>query len=35
MLTMYNMHHPKANIDRLYVKWKEEGEKTGTSRSFI
>jgi len=25
MLTMYKMHHPKANIDRLYVKRKEEG----------
>jgi hypothetical protein len=22
MLTMYKMHHPKADIDRLYVKWK-------------
>jgi hypothetical protein len=26
MLTMYKMHHPKADIDRLYVKWKE-GER--------
>ena len=25
MLTMYKMHHPKANIDRLYVKRKEGG----------
>jgi hypothetical protein len=25
MLTMYKMHHPKADIDRLYVKRKEEG----------
>ena len=25
MLTMYQMHHPKADIDRLYVKRKEEG----------
>jgi len=24
MLTMYKMHHPKADIDRLYVKRKEE-----------
>ena len=23
MLTMYKMHHPKADIDRLYVKRKE------------
>ena len=29
MLTMYKMHHPKADIDRLYVKRKEE--RTGTS----
>jgi hypothetical protein len=25
MLTMYKMHHPKADIDRLYVKRKEVG----------
>ena len=25
MLTMYKMHHPKADIDRLYLKKKEEG----------
>ena len=25
MLTMYKMHHPKADIDRLYVKRKEGG----------
>jgi len=25
MLTMYKMHHPKADIYRLYVKRKEEG----------
>jgi hypothetical protein len=25
MLTMYKMHHPKANIDGLYVKRKEGG----------
>jgi len=25
MLTMYKMHHPKADIDRLYVKMKEVG----------
>ena len=25
MLTMYKMHHPKAGIDRLYVKRKEGG----------
>jgi predicted GNAT family acetyltransferase len=25
MLTMYKMHHTKADIDRLYVKRKEEG----------
>jgi hypothetical protein len=25
MLTMYKMHHPKADIDRLYVKRKEAG----------
>ena len=29
MLAMYKMHHPKADIDRLYVKRKEE--RTGTS----
>jgi hypothetical protein len=23
MITMYKMHHPKADIDRLYVKRKE------------
>ena len=29
MLTMYKMHHPKADIDRLYVKrkWRTSGEK--------
>jgi hypothetical protein len=26
MLTIYKMHHPKADIDRLYVKRKEEGK---------
>jgi hypothetical protein len=26
MLTMYKMHRPKADIDRLYVKEKEGGE---------
>jgi len=25
MLKMYKMHHPKADIDRLYVKRKEGG----------
>ena len=25
MLTMYKVHHPKADIDRLYVKRKEGG----------
>jgi hypothetical protein len=25
ILTMYKMHHPKADIDRLYVKGKEGG----------
>ena len=25
MLTMYKMHHPEADIDRLYVKRKEGG----------
>ena len=25
MLTMYKMHHPKADTDRLYVKRKEGG----------
>ena len=25
MLTMYKMHHPKADIDRLYVKRKGGG----------
>jgi len=25
MLTMYKMHHPKADIDRLYVRRKEGG----------
>jgi hypothetical protein len=25
ILTMYKMHHPKADIDRLYVKKKEGG----------
>jgi hypothetical protein len=33
-LTMYKMHHPKADIDRLYVKRKER-ERTGTSRSGV
>ena len=27
MLTMYKMHHPKADIDRLYVKRKEGGRE--------
>jgi len=31
MLTMYKMHHPKADIDRLYVKKKEGGRGLGTS----
>jgi hypothetical protein len=26
MIKMYKMHHPKANIERLYVK-RKEGEK--------
>jgi hypothetical protein len=26
ILTMYKMHHPKADIDRLYVK-RKEGER--------
>jgi hypothetical protein len=26
MLTMYKMHHPKADIDRLYIKRKKGGE---------
>ena len=25
IIIMYKMHHPKADIDRLYVKRKEEG----------
>jgi hypothetical protein len=25
MLTMYKMHHPKADIDRLYIRRKEGG----------
>jgi len=25
MLTMYKMHHPKADVSRLYVKRKEGG----------
>ena len=25
MLTMYKMHHPRADIERLYVKRKEGG----------
>jgi hypothetical protein len=25
LLTIYKVHHPKADIDRLYVKRKEEG----------
>ena len=31
MLTMYKMHHPKADIDRLYVKRNERRERIGTS----
>ena len=27
MVTMYKMHHPKADTDRLYVKWKEGGRR--------
>jgi hypothetical protein len=27
MLTMYKMHHPKADIYRLYVEWKEGGRE--------
>lgn len=26
ILTMYQMYHPKADIHRLYVKWKEGGK---------
>jgi len=26
MLTMYKMHNPKADIERLYVKRKEGGD---------
>ena len=26
MLTVYKMHHPKADIDRLFVRGKKEGE---------
>jgi len=32
MLTMYKMHHPKADIDRLHVKRKKRRERTGTNR---
>jgi hypothetical protein len=35
MLTMYKMHHPRADIDRLYVKRKGGRERRGTSRSGI
>ena len=28
MLTKYKMHHPKADIDRLYVKRKEGGRSS-------
>ena len=31
ILTMYKMHHPKADINRLYVKRKGRREGTGTS----
>ena len=31
MLTMYKMHHPKADIDRLYVKSERRRERIGTS----
>lgn len=24
LLTMYGVHHPKANVDRLYLKLKQE-----------
>jgi hypothetical protein len=30
MLTMYKMHHPQADIDRLYVEERRR-ERTGTS----
>jgi len=32
MLTMYKMHHPKADIDRLNVKSKE-GARTDKNQS--
>ena len=35
MLTMYKVHHPKADIDRLHVKRKGGRGRTGTSRGGI
>jgi hypothetical protein len=34
MLTMYKMHHPKPDIDRLYVK-RKEGEDWCKSKRHI
>jgi len=35
ILTLYKMHNPKADIDRLYVKRKEGGRRLVSSRSGI
>ena len=35
ILTMYEMHHPKADIDRLNVQGKEEGEDWYRSKRHI
>jgi hypothetical protein len=35
MQTVYEMHHPKADIDRLYLKRKEEGEDWCKSKGHI
>jgi len=35
MLTMYKMHHPKADINRLYVKRKEGGRGGYKSKRHI
>jgi hypothetical protein len=35
ILTMYKMHHPKADIDRLYIKRKEGGRGLVSRRSGI
>ena len=35
ILTLYKMHNPKADIDRLYVKRKEGGRRLESSRSGI